>query len=37
MQLQYWQQTDMFFILDDKDPAQLINWPHVQVNTLVKQ
>jgi hypothetical protein len=37
MQLQYWQETDMFFLTDDKTPAQPINWPHVQVNTLVKQ
>jgi hypothetical protein len=36
-QLQYSQQTDLFFLPKFDDPKQLIKWPHVNINTLVKQ
>ncbi|MCC6390448.1 MAG: hypothetical protein IT167_07585 [Bryobacterales bacterium] len=36
-QLQYSQQTDLFFLPRFDDPKQLIKWPHVNINTLVKQ
>ena len=36
-QLQYSQQTDLFFLPRVDDPNQLILWPHVNINTLVKQ
>jgi hypothetical protein len=37
LQLQYSQQVDLFFVKKFDDPSQLIKWPHVTVNTLVKQ
>jgi|SRR5947209_4146100 len=36
-QLQYSQQTDIDFIPQFKNPHELITWPHVNVNTLLKQ
>jgi hypothetical protein len=36
-QLQYSQQTNIDFLPKFGDPSQLIMWPHVNVNTLVKQ
>lgn len=36
-QLQYSQQTDLFFLPRFDDPDLLILWPHINVNTLVKQ
>lgn len=37
MQLQYSQETDLFFIPRFGPPPGLIKWPHVDINTLVKQ
>jgi hypothetical protein len=36
-QLQYSQQTDIHFIPRFDDPQRLIMWPHININTLVKQ
>ena len=36
-QLQYSQQTNLNFISQFGNPSQLIMWPHVNINTLVKQ
>jgi hypothetical protein len=36
-QLQYTQQTNIEFIPQFDNPKKLITWPHVNVNTLVKQ
>jgi len=36
-QLQYSQQTNLNFIPQFGNPSQLIMWPHVNINTLVKQ
>jgi hypothetical protein len=36
-QLQYTQQTNLEFIPQFQNPKKLITWPHVNVNTLVKQ
>jgi hypothetical protein len=36
-QLQYSQQTDIEFLPQFGNPGQLIMWPHVNVNTLLKQ
>lgn len=36
-QLQYSQQTDLYFLPRFDDPSRLILWPHINVNTLVKQ
>jgi len=36
-QLQYSQQTTMQFLPRFDDPTKLIEWPHINVNTLVKQ
>jgi len=37
MQLQYSQTTDLFFLPRFGPPPGLIKWPHVDINTLVKQ
>ena len=37
LQLQYSQQTNIEFLPHFDDPNQLIMWPHVNINTLVKQ
>lgn len=36
-QLQYFQQTNINFLPKFGDPTELIMWPHVNINTLVKQ
>lgn len=38
-QLQYSQQTNIDFLkkFGQSDPTDLIMWPHVNINTLVKQ
>jgi hypothetical protein len=36
-QLQYSQQADLNFLPRFDDPKRLIMWPHVTVNTLLKQ
>jgi hypothetical protein len=37
MQLQYSQQADLFFLPRFGPPPGLIKWPHVDINTLLKQ
>ncbi len=36
-QLQYVQQTNIEFLPRFDDPNKLIMWPHININTLVKQ